>query len=117
MTEDSDDVVFAHLLDRVEQGDPEARELLGALHNRRSAEWQDLQDRAGLQRGTAVDVGPMAATEMAHYDVITKEITGTSAPAGRCPLDGVEMTLRYVASERRVRGVCPLHPPDELFEP
>jgi hypothetical protein len=118
MSEKSDDAVFAALLERLEQGDPHARGMLSALHSRRFAEWQDLEDRAEASKiGTLVGDGPVVDVPLVHVHVEddgTGTITGTSVPAGKCPRDSMEMTLRYVASERRVRGVCPLHPPDEL---
>jgi hypothetical protein len=92
---------------------PGAEEALGAFHDRRAAEKEHELSlvRAAYgepepQVGTAVDDGVVIDVPLAHVDVATKVITGTSVLAGACPLCGLEMVLRYVGG--RVQGVCPV---------
>jgi hypothetical protein len=108
-----DDLTRATLLERIEEGDPDARGLLEALHNRRAAEWADLTRRAeGPEIPTAVADGPVVDVPLAHVDVGTGTITGTFSPAGRCPWCNSEMVLRH--DGHRVRGFCELHPTGRL---
>ena len=57
-----------------------------------------------------------ARAPLAHNEAGTNVVTGTSVPAGKCPLCSTEMTLLYVRAAGRVQAVCPVCSP-ELFEP
>jgi hypothetical protein len=109
-----DDAEFQRLLEAKVARVPGAEEALGAFHNRRAAEKEAELSlvRAAFgepepQIGTALAHGPVVDVPLAHVDVATGVITGTSEPAGRCPQDGLEMELMY--NGRRVSGYCPLH--------